>query len=72
MGPVIAIGTWKQATKSFAQPFRTTFSPSPNAPEIVQPLLAVVPLRLLAPTSPGSRSATSDEPRNPAKSVTVE
>jgi glucosamine--fructose-6-phosphate aminotransferase (isomerizing) len=48
------------------------FLPIPEAPEIVQPLLAVVPLQLLAYHVARLRGCDIDKPRNLAKSVTVE
>jgi glucosamine--fructose-6-phosphate aminotransferase (isomerizing) len=48
------------------------FLPIPDAPEIVQPLLAVVPLQLLAYHVARIRGCDIDKPRNLAKSVTVE
>ena len=44
----------------------------PDAPEVVQPLLAVVPLQLLAYHVARRRGCDIDKPRNLAKSVTVE
>ena len=48
------------------------FLPIPDAPEVVQPLLAVVPLQLLAYHVARRRGCDIDKPRNLAKSVTVE
>ena len=48
------------------------FLPVPDAPEVVQPLLAVVPLQLLAYHVARRRGCDIDKPRNLAKSVTVE
>jgi glutamine---fructose-6-phosphate transaminase (isomerizing) len=48
------------------------FLPIPDAPEVVQPLLAVVPLQLLAYHVARLRGCDIDKPRNLAKSVTVE
>jgi glucosamine--fructose-6-phosphate aminotransferase (isomerizing) len=48
------------------------FLPIPDAPEVVQPLLAVVPLQLLAYHVARHRGCDIDKPRNLAKSVTVE
>jgi glucosamine--fructose-6-phosphate aminotransferase (isomerizing) len=48
------------------------FLPIPDAPEIVQPLLAVVPLQLLAYHVALQLGRDIDKPRNLAKSVTVE
>ena len=48
------------------------FLPIPDAPEIIQPLLAVVPLQLLAYHVARRRGCDIDKPRNLAKSVTVE
>jgi glucosamine--fructose-6-phosphate aminotransferase (isomerizing) len=44
----------------------------PEAPEILQPMLAVVPLQLLAYHAAVLRGHDVDKPRNLAKSVTVE
>jgi glucosamine--fructose-6-phosphate aminotransferase (isomerizing) len=44
----------------------------PNAPEFLQPMLAVVPLQLLAYHAAVLRGQDVDKPRNLAKSVTVE
>jgi glucosamine--fructose-6-phosphate aminotransferase (isomerizing) len=48
------------------------FLPIPRAPEVIQPLLAVVPLQLLAYHVARRRGCDIDKPRNLAKSVTVE
>ena len=48
------------------------FLPIPDAPEVVQPLLTVVPLQLLAYHVALRRGCDIDKPRNLAKSVTVE
>ncbi len=44
----------------------------PQAPELLLPLLEVVPLQLLAYHIAVSRGCDVDQPRNLAKSVTVE
>jgi glutamine---fructose-6-phosphate transaminase (isomerizing) len=44
----------------------------PEAPEIVAPLVASVPLQLLAHHVARNRGLDVDKPRNLAKSVTVE
>jgi glucosamine--fructose-6-phosphate aminotransferase (isomerizing) len=44
----------------------------PDAPEYLQPLLAVLPLQLLAYHVALLRDCDIDKPRNLAKSVTVE
>ena len=46
--------------------------PIPDAPELLQPLLTVVPLQLLAYHAAVLRGHDVDKPRNLAKSVTVE
>jgi glucosamine--fructose-6-phosphate aminotransferase (isomerizing) len=46
--------------------------PVPEAPEIVAPLVASVPLQLLAHHVARDRGLDVDKPRNLAKSVTVE
>jgi glucosamine--fructose-6-phosphate aminotransferase (isomerizing) len=44
----------------------------PNAPELVMPMLMTVPLQLLAYYVAVRRGCDVDQPRNLAKSVTVE
>ena len=44
----------------------------PETPEFLQPLLAVIPLQLLAYHAAVLRGHDVDKPRNLAKSVTVE
>ncbi len=44
----------------------------PEAPEMLNPILAVIPLQLLAYAVAVARGADVDQPRNLAKSVTVE
>ena len=68
-GLVIAVGT--EGDRSLAS-LTDVFLPIPDAPEIVQPLLAVVPLQLLAYHVARRRGCDIDKPRNLAKSVTVE
>jgi glucosamine--fructose-6-phosphate aminotransferase (isomerizing) len=46
--------------------------PVPDAPEILQPLITVIPLQLLAYHAAVIRGYDVDKPRNLAKSVTVE
>ena len=68
-GLVISVGTQgDQAVAELSQ----VFLPIPEAPEVVQPLLAVVPLQLLAYHVARRRGCDIDKPRNLAKSVTVE
>ncbi len=49
-----------------------TFLPIPDAPEVILPLLAVIPLQLLAYHVALKLGRDIDKPRNLAKSVTVE
>jgi glucosamine--fructose-6-phosphate aminotransferase (isomerizing) len=44
----------------------------PNAPEVIQPLLSVIPLQLLAYYFADLKGTDVDQPRNLAKVVTVE
>jgi glutamine---fructose-6-phosphate transaminase (isomerizing) len=68
-GPVLAVGTeGDDSLSSLAD----AFLPIPDVPEIVQPLLAVVPLQLLAYHVARLKGCDIDKPRNLAKSVTVE
>ena len=57
---------------SAAQRMARVVLPVPEAPEIVTPLLASVPLQLLAHHVATDRGLDVDKPRNLAKSVTVE
>ncbi|HEX8203193.1 MAG TPA: glutamine--fructose-6-phosphate transaminase (isomerizing) [Isosphaeraceae bacterium] len=68
-GPVLAVGTeGDEALAALAD----VFLPIPDVPEVVQPLLAIVPLQLLAYHVARIRGCDIDKPRNLAKSVTVE
>ncbi len=68
-GPIIAVGTEGDETLNA---LADTFLPIPDVPEIVQPLVAVVPLQLLAYHVARLRGCDIDKPRNLAKTVTVE
>jgi glucosamine--fructose-6-phosphate aminotransferase (isomerizing) len=68
-GPVIAVGTeGDDDLKGLAD----VFLPIPDVPEVVQPLVAVVPLQLLSYHVARLLGRDIDKPRNLAKSVTVE
>ncbi|MDX2036934.1 MAG: glutamine--fructose-6-phosphate transaminase (isomerizing) [Isosphaeraceae bacterium] len=68
-GPVISIGTEGDVE---LMRHSDVFLPIPDVPEVVQPLLAVIPLQLLAYHVARLRGCDIDKPRNLAKSVTVE
>ena len=68
-GRVVSVGT--EGDDQLAS-LSDVFLPIPDAPEVVQPLLAVVPLQLLAYHVARLRGCDIDKPRNLAKSVTVE
>lgn len=68
-GLVVAVGT--EGDESL-ESLSDVFLPIPDVPEVVQPLLAVVPLQLLAYHVARLRGCDIDKPRNLAKSVTVE
>jgi glucosamine--fructose-6-phosphate aminotransferase (isomerizing) len=68
-GLILCIGTEGDAA---VEGLSDIFLSIPEAPEIVQPLLAVVPLQLLAYHVARHRGCDIDKPRNLAKSVTVE
>ncbi|HEX5849735.1 MAG TPA: glucosamine-fructose-6-phosphate aminotransferase, partial [Rubrobacter sp.] len=55
-----------------AQRISDVILPVPEAPELVSPLVASVPLQLLAHHVATDRGLDVDKPRNLAKSVTVE
>jgi glucosamine--fructose-6-phosphate aminotransferase (isomerizing) len=68
-GLIVTVGTEADhALESLSD----VFLPIPDASEVVQPLLAVVPLQLLAYHVALLRGCDIDKPRNLAKSVTVE
>ena len=69
LGPVIAVGT--EGDDELGK-LADVFLPIPDVPEIVQPLIAVVPLQLLAYHVARLKGCDIDKPRNLAKSVTVE
>ena len=54
------------------QAWRITFSGCPDAPWMLSPVLTVMPLQLLAYHIASERGLDVDQPRNLAKSVTVE
>jgi glucosamine--fructose-6-phosphate aminotransferase (isomerizing) len=68
-GPVIAIGT--EGNKSLAR-IADDVLLIPEAPEYISPILAVIPLQLLAYYIAVELGRDVDKPRNLAKSVTVE
>jgi glucosamine--fructose-6-phosphate aminotransferase (isomerizing) len=68
-GPVIAL---TDAGDAFPDGLADALIKLPEAPEVLQPLLAVVPLQLLAYHIALARGCDVDKPRNLAKSVTVE
>ena len=68
-GPIIAVGTAGDEALASRAEF---FLPVPDVPEIIQPLVAVVPLQLLAYHAARLLGRDIDKPRNLAKSVTVE
>jgi glucosamine--fructose-6-phosphate aminotransferase (isomerizing) len=68
-GAIITVGTEGDDELAALSDY---FLPIPDAPELVQPLLAVVPLQLLAYHVARIRGCDIDKPRNLAKSVTVE
>ena len=68
-GPVIAIGT--EGEKSLAR-IADEVIYIPKAPDYLTPILAVIPLQLLAYYIAVDLGCDVDKPRNLAKSVTVE
>jgi glucosamine--fructose-6-phosphate aminotransferase (isomerizing) len=72
-GPVIAIACeGDEDTASIVAEKADEVIFVPNVPEYLQPLVAVVPLQLLAYHIALMRGCDVDKPRNLAKSVTVE
>jgi len=68
-GPILAVGTQGDTE---LERLADLFLPVPDVPELIQPLVAVVPLQLLAYHVARLRGCDIDKPRNLAKSVTVE
>jgi glucosamine--fructose-6-phosphate aminotransferase (isomerizing) len=68
-GPVIAVGT---EGDDELRAISDVFLPIPDVPDIVQPLVGVIPLQLLAYHVALLKGCDIDKPRNLAKSVTVE
>jgi glucosamine--fructose-6-phosphate aminotransferase (isomerizing) len=68
-GPIVAVGT---SGDGELERLSDVFLPVPDVPELIQPLVAVVPLQLLAYHVARLRGCDIDKPRNLAKSVTVE
>ena len=68
-GPIISVGTQGDSAMAAVS---DVFLAVPDVPEVVQPLLAIVPLQLLAYHVARLRDCDIDKPRNLAKSVTVE
>jgi glucosamine--fructose-6-phosphate aminotransferase (isomerizing) len=68
-GPVIAVATEGDAAVAAKA---DDVIPVPDVPDYLQPLVAVVPLQLLAYHVARLRGCDVDRPRNLAKSVTVE
>ena len=70
-GRVIAVGA-RRATEMVASQGRSTSSRCRRRPSCSRPLLTVIPLQLLAYHIAVRRGCDVDQPRNLAKSVTVE
>lgn len=68
-GIVISIGTEKDP---LLPQLSSHFFPIPKVPEIFSPILAVIPLQLFAYSVAALNGRDVDQPRNLAKSVTVE
>jgi glucosamine--fructose-6-phosphate aminotransferase (isomerizing) len=68
-GPIITVGT--EGDEELRR-ISDVFLPIPDVPDVVQPLLSVVPLQLLAYHVALLKGCDIDKPRNLAKSVTVE
>lgn len=69
-GRIILIGD-TQATAQVQDIVKRTVT-IPQSPEIIEPVIAAIPLQLLAYHAANSRGLDVDRPRNLAKSVTVE
>ena len=72
-GSVIAVTTQGHDTlKSILDPTHDAIIPLPSVPELLSPIVMVLPLQLLAYHVAVRRGCDVDQPRNLAKSVTVE
>src|SRR5207253_2804849 len=72
-GSVVALTTRGDHTlASILDPGRDVVLEVPHAPELLMPILLVLPLQLLAYDIAVRRGCDVDQPRNLAKSVTVE
>ena len=69
LGPVITVGT---AGDEELAGRSDVFLPIPDVPELIQPLVAAIPLQMLAYHVARLKGCDIDKPRNLAKSVTVE
>ena len=72
-GRLIAIGTAEdEALRALVEPARDVLIPVPACPELWSPFLTVIPLQLIAYHVALRAGRDVDQPRNLAKSVTVE
>jgi glucosamine--fructose-6-phosphate aminotransferase (isomerizing) len=72
-GSIIALTTRGNDTlSSILDPQRDVVLEVPSAPELLVPIVMVLPLQLLAYDIAVRRGCDVDQPRNLAKSVTVE
>jgi len=69
---VVMVGPGTSPARSELEPLADRYLPLPEAPEPLLPMLAVVPMQLLAYHAARARGCDVDRPRNLAKSVTVE
>src|SRR6185503_13075334 len=72
-GSVIALTTrGDDRLRSILEPARDVMLELPRAPELLTPIMLAIPLQLLAYDIAVRRGCDVDQPRNLAKSVTVE
>jgi len=72
-GSVIALTTrGDDRLRSILEPARDVVLELPRAPELLTPIMLAIPLQLLAYDIAVRRGCDVDQPRNLAKSVTVE
>jgi len=72
-GSVIAITTGRdELVEALVDAVHDSIVPLPEAPRLLVPVVAVIPLQLLAYHVAVRRGCDVDQPRNLAKSVTVE
>ena len=71
-GRLVGVGPGRSPGRDMVERASDRYLPLPDAPQVLLPLLAAVPMQLLAYHVAVARGCDVDRPRNLAKSVTVE